>query len=117
MNSPKDKRQVNDEPPPKADKEPSDVPAQTPAPSELPKAAPESSKPSTLLQQVATERLEIDLDLDDDLNLGILLNEKLFIDGFKKMGPQESKFTLGDHVVAVNGRNVSLFIDWILDCQ
>uniref|UniRef100_A0A914PIX3 PDZ domain-containing protein n=1 Tax=Panagrolaimus davidi TaxID=227884 RepID=A0A914PIX3_9BILA len=56
----------------------------------------------------ATERLELDIDLDEDLNLGLNINEKLFIDGFKKMGPQELKFTIGDQITSVNGRNVSV---------
>uniref|UniRef100_A0A914YU02 PDZ domain-containing protein n=1 Tax=Panagrolaimus superbus TaxID=310955 RepID=A0A914YU02_9BILA len=54
----------------------------------------------------STERLELDIDLEDDLNLGIKVNDKLFVEGFKKMGLQESKFTIGDQITAVNARNL-----------
>uniref|UniRef100_A0AC35FS22 PDZ domain-containing protein n=1 Tax=Panagrolaimus sp. PS1159 TaxID=55785 RepID=A0AC35FS22_9BILA len=54
----------------------------------------------------ATQRLELDIDLDDDLNLGLEINEKFFIEGFQEMGLQELKFTIGDQIICVNGRNI-----------
>uniref|UniRef100_A0AC34FI92 PDZ domain-containing protein n=1 Tax=Panagrolaimus sp. ES5 TaxID=591445 RepID=A0AC34FI92_9BILA len=62
----------------------------------------------------STERLELDIDLEDDLNLGIKINDKLFVEGFKKMGLQESKFAIGDQITAVNARNENFAEDQFL---
>uniref|UniRef100_A0A7E4W070 PDZ domain-containing protein n=1 Tax=Panagrellus redivivus TaxID=6233 RepID=A0A7E4W070_PANRE len=55
--------------------------------------------------QHPTEKLEIDLDLDDELMVKI--NSKMVVEGYKRMGVCEAKLHIGDKIMMLNGKNIA----------